>query len=163
MKKFINQFEVYLGAFCSGLMVLILFAQVVARYVFNNAFSWAEELSLILFILSIYFGATGAILRNQHLRLSVLLDKLKPKTRLIFDIMNNLIFMLFNVVILYGIFPIVLKLQENGTSTAVLSIPKWMIYAVLPFLFVLMIIRLVQDCIIKVKKFKAPSDGELSQ
>lgn len=152
--KLINEFEIYLGAVCSGTMVAILFVQVVARYVFNNAFSWAEELALIFFILSIYFGATAAVRRNQHLRLAIVLDSLGPKKRLIMEIIDNVVFSLFNIIILWGIMPIIQKLKLNGTSTAVTGIPKWIIYSFLPVLFILMLIRLYQDSSLKFKKIK---------
>ena len=57
MKKFLNEFEVYLGTVCSIAMVAILFANVVGRYVMHSSIKWAEEVCLMLFILSIYFGA----------------------------------------------------------------------------------------------------------
>lgn len=155
LQKLRDEFEVYIGAICSGGMVLILFAQVVARYVFNSAFSWAEEVALILFILSIYFGASAAVLRNQHLRLGIVLERVKPKTRLIMDVTNNLFFLLFNAVILFGIIPVIQNLQKNGTSYAVTDVPKWIIYAFLPALFILMAIRLGQDCYYKIKRYQA--------
>lgn len=154
-KKLLNEFEVYFGAVFQGIMIIILFLQVVSRYVFNYAFPWAEELAIIFFILSIYFGATAAIKRNQHLRLEILLSRLSPKNRLIMDIIGNTFFTLFNCIILTGIFPIVQRLKLQGTSTAVTNIPKWSYYAVLPFLFIIMIIRLVQDSSDKIKQIKS--------
>jgi len=154
VKKFFNEFELYIGAVLSGAMFIVLLAQVISRYVFNKAFSWSEELALILFIWSIYFGATAAILRNQHLRLEIILAKLKPRARLTVDILNNFFFALFNCIILKGVIPIVQRLLRSGTATAVLSIPKWLNYGVLPLLFVLMIVRLVQDSVNKVKIYK---------
>jgi len=161
VKKFLGEFELYIGAVLSGTMFLVLFAQVVSRYVFNNAFSWSEELALILFVWSIYFGATAAIRRNQHLRLEILLVKFKPRTRLIMEVISNAIFALFNCFMIVGIIPIVQRLFRNNTSTAVMGIPKWINYAMLPLLFTLMIYRLVQDSVAKVQKFRmrvAPGD-----
>lgn len=152
-KKFLNEIELYLGAVASGAMFIILFLQVISRYVFNKAFSWSEELALILFIWSIYLGACAAIRRHQHLRLEVVLNKLKPRNRLIFDLVGNFFFALFNVIILFGLMPIVTRLHSAGTSTAVLAIPKWINYAMLPAMFVLMTFRLIQDSIGSVKKY----------
>jgi C4-dicarboxylate transporter DctQ subunit len=154
IRKFLGQFEVYVGAVLSGLMFVVLFMQVVSRYVFNSSFSWSEEFALILFIWSIYFGATAAIRRRQHLRLEILLDRLKPKGKLIIHITSNVFFAVFNCIILFGIIPIVLRLMRSGTATAVLSIPKWINYGVLPLLFVLMIFRLIQESIIRVNDYK---------
>lgn len=155
MKKFLNNFEIYLGAICSAAMVLILFLQVISRYVFNSAFSWSEELAIILFIISTYFGASAAIRTKQHLRLEVLTSKLSEKGQLIMEIVNNAFFALFNLIILTGVIPMVQRLRENGTATAVTQIPKWMIYIILPIVFVLMIFRLIQVSMDNIKKIKA--------
>lgn len=154
LKSFLNQFELYLGAVISGAMFFVLFLQVVSRYVFNAAFSWSEELALILFVWSIYLGAAAAIRRHQHLRLEIVLDKLNPRMRMVFDLIANLAFALFCGIIMFGVMPIVFRLFNAGTSTAVLSIPKWINYSMLPAMFVLMIFRLAQDSVITVNKYR---------
>lgn len=160
MKKFLNEFEVYLGTVCSIAMVVILFANVVGRYVVNKSIPWAEEVCLMLFILSIYFGAAGAVRTRQHLRLEIVLERLKPKGRMVLEIIDNIIFMAFCVVILGGIMPLVMQLYNNGTSAAVTGIPKYLIYMWLPIMFVVMFIRLIVDCIQRVKDYKDDPTGE---
>lgn len=160
MKKILNTFEVYIGTVCSLVMVCILFANVVGRYVLKSSIMWAEEVCLILFILSIYFGAAGAVRTRQHLRLEILIGALKPKARMILEIIDNIIFMAFNVIILWGLMPLVIQLKNNGTAAAVTGIPKWMVYIWLPILFVLMIIRFVQDSIQRVKDYQDDPTGE---
>jgi len=154
VRKFLNEIEIYLGAVASGAMFLVLFAQVVSRYVFNRAFSWSEELALILFVWSIYFGACAAIRRHQHLRLEILLDKVNPKNRLILDLVGNFFFAVFSCIVMFGIMPIVIRLFRSGTATAVIGIPKWINYSILPTMFGLMLLRLAQDSIQKVKDFQ---------
>jgi TRAP-type C4-dicarboxylate transport system permease small subunit len=163
MKKFFDNFEIYLGAICSGAMIFILLLQVISRYIFNNAFSWSEELAIILFILSVYFGASAAIKTKQHLRLEIILDKVNPKTKLILELIGNFCFGLFNCIILTGFVPIVLRLKQNGTETAVTGIPKWLIYGVLPFLFILMLIRLLEASICIIKKIKSLDSNSIGE
>ena len=155
VKKFLNEFELYIGAVISGAMFVVLGMQVVSRYVFNQSFSWSEELALILFVWSIYFGAVAAVKRHQHLRLEILVDKLNPKARLVFDLIANFFFALFSCVVIVGVMPIIQRLFRSGTATAVLSIPKWINYSVLPVMFALMFFRLIQDSIARIKNYKA--------
>jgi TRAP-type C4-dicarboxylate transport system permease small subunit len=163
VKKILNSFEVYAGAFCLGVMILLLFLQVFSRYVLRHSFSWTEELALIFFILSIYFGATAAIRRKQHLRLDVIMSKLNIKNQQILGIIDNIVFFVFNCIIITGLYALVKRLYTNDTRTAVTDIPKWIVYSFLPFLFALMNIRLIQDSIEKIKKIKngtaAPVEG----
>ncbi len=141
----IDNFEVYIGTVCTIIMVIIMFLNVVGRYVLKTSIKWAEEVELILFIQAIYFGACGAIRTRQHLRLEIVTSNLKPKARMILDIIDDIIFMAFNIIILWGIIPLVIQLKERGTTAAVTGFPKWISYVMLPILFVLMLIRLVQD------------------
>ncbi|MDR1100520.1 MAG: TRAP transporter small permease [Treponema sp.] len=152
--KILNTFEVYAGAFCLGVMILLLFLQVFSRYIMRHAFPWTEELALIFFILSIYFGATAAIMRNQHLRLEILLNRLGPKGRLILQIVDDIVFIAFNCIIFTGLYALTKRMYLSGARSAVTNIPKWIVYSFLPFLFMVMNIRLVQDIIIKVKNLK---------
>jgi C4-dicarboxylate transporter DctQ subunit len=154
LKNFLNQIELYLGAVVSGAMFIVLFLQVISRYVFNAAFSWSEELALILFVWSIYLGAAAAIRRHQHLRLEILLDKVSPRIRMMLDLVANFAYALFCGIIMFGIMPIVMRLFNAGTSTAVMNIPKWINYAMLPAMFILMIFRLAQDSVATVQKFR---------
>lgn len=114
----------------------------------------------MLFILSIYFGAAGAVRTRQHLRLEVVLSMLKPKGRMILEIIDNIVFMAFNGVIMFGIMPLVMQLYRNGTAAAVTGIPKFLIYMWLPILFMLMEVRLIQDCIQRVKDYQDDPTGE---
>ncbi|HEY9053723.1 MAG TPA: TRAP transporter small permease, partial [Rectinemataceae bacterium] len=120
---------------------------------------WSEEMALILFIWSIYFGATAAIRRHQHLRLEIVLDKVKPRTRLVLDLLGNFFFVLFNCIIMLGVMPLVKRLFGAGTATAVLGIPKWINYVMLPAMFVLMIFRLIQDSVNLVRNFREKASG----
>ena len=48
-KKLLNHFEVYAGAGIFIIMTILLFVQVVTRYCFGHAVTWAEEVATILF------------------------------------------------------------------------------------------------------------------
>ena len=50
-------------------MVLIMAAQVVARYVFTNPFVWAEEIAAYLFIWIVFLAAGLAFQRRAHIAL----------------------------------------------------------------------------------------------
>jgi TRAP-type C4-dicarboxylate transport system permease small subunit len=152
--KVLNSFETYAGAFCMGVMIVLLFLQVFSRYVMQRAFSWTEELALIFFILSIYFGATAAVMRNQHLRLEIVLNRLSPRGRVILLMINNVIFIVFNCIIFTGLYELTKRIQANNARAAVTNIPKWIVYSFLPFLFMVMNIRLIQDIINKAKQLK---------
>lgn len=164
MKKIwgkITNLDIFFGSIFSMAMVTILFCNVIGRYIIKHSIPWAEEVCLILFVLAVYFGAAGAIKTRQHLRLEIILSKLKPKARMILEIIDNIVFVAFDILIMFGLVPLVMQLYKYKTSTAVLSIPKWIIYIWLPIMFTLMAIRLIEDCVKRYREYKADPTGEI--
>lgn len=59
-----------------ALMGILVFSNVVLRYVFNSGLTWAEEFSRFLFVWVVFLGAIGALKGNQHLGFSSLVEAL---------------------------------------------------------------------------------------
>ena len=57
-------------------MVVIMAAQVVARYIFTNPFVWAEEIAAYLFIWIVFLASGLAFQRRAHIALDYLLRML---------------------------------------------------------------------------------------
>ena len=69
---------------CAMLMVSIvamLFSGVIARYVFTRPIGWIDEAVSIAFIWVAMLGAVLAMHRNEHLRLSMFVDRLPENWR----------------------------------------------------------------------------------
>ena len=81
--KFLDdKLEEYLMVFLVAVMTVLIFVQVVMRYVFSNSLAWTEELSRYLFLWSIWLGASYGVKTKTHVKLTVLTEKLNS---LIFD------------------------------------------------------------------------------
>lgn len=59
-------------------MLAVLVAQVTARFFFNVALSWSEELSLLLFTWVVLLIGSLGVREGFHVRLTLLPDLLKP-------------------------------------------------------------------------------------
>jgi tripartite ATP-independent transporter DctM subunit len=73
-----------LEVLCATLMVaiiLLLFGGVIARYVFSRPVGWIDEAVSLSFIWVAMLGAVLAMHRNEHLRLTMFVDKLQGSTR----------------------------------------------------------------------------------
>jgi len=67
-----------LEALCATLMVaiiLLLLGGVIARYVFSRPVGWIDEAVSLSFIWVAMLGAVLAMHRNEHLRLTMFIDK----------------------------------------------------------------------------------------
>lgn len=59
-----------------GIMVMLTFANVVARYGFNQNILWALELTVFLFAWLVLLGASYAAKKSMHLGVDIIIDSL---------------------------------------------------------------------------------------
>ena len=65
--------------------VVILFAGVVARYVFHRPLVWSDELASILFLWLSMLGAVVALRRGEHMRMTWLVGRVGPSVRALLE------------------------------------------------------------------------------
>ena len=82
------------GAFFG--MAIIIFIQVIWRYLFRSPFIWPEELAKLLFVWSSLLGAAIGLRRGSHFRIDFFINSLSKKGRAIFDLTTD-IFLCFLV------------------------------------------------------------------
>ncbi len=79
--QIVDEIEETSIAVCLGLMTLITFANVIARYVFNSNILWALELTVFLFAWLILMGASYAVKKHIHIGVDVVINMVSPSTR----------------------------------------------------------------------------------
>ena len=148
-KKLLNHFEVYAGAGIFIIMTILLFVQVVTRYCFGHAVTWAEEVATILFVWMVYLGVAAAVLSRKHLKIDAFVEILPFKAKKTLLIISNVIFPMMSLVNNYA---------AKSAASPILKIPKALSYVVMPLCFLLTAIRLVQE-IIRLSKEKEKELG----
>lgn len=81
-------------------LAVLLFANVVARYVIHSPIYRADELASLLFIWMPMFGAVVALARNEHMALKTVADRLPAHIRPISSALVVLIVAMFLVLIM---------------------------------------------------------------
>lgn len=66
-------------------MIVLVFTNVVLRYGFNSGISVSVELSRFLFVWLCFLGAVNALIKNEHLAVRTLVDRLPAKLRFLVD------------------------------------------------------------------------------
>ncbi|WP_371169943.1 TRAP transporter small permease [Aliiroseovarius sp. 2305UL8-7] len=64
-----------------GLMVMVTFANVVLRKLFNSSLIWGQEVTLILFAWLVLFGVSYGVKVTAHLGVDVLTNMMSPRLR----------------------------------------------------------------------------------
>lgn len=61
--------------------IIVLFAGVVARYALHSPLVWSDELASILFLWLSMLGAVVALRRGEHMRMTALVNNVRPAVR----------------------------------------------------------------------------------
>ncbi len=85
-----------------GLMTLITFANVVARYVFNDNILWALETTVFLFAWLVLVGVSYCVKINAHLGVDILVNALPAQLRRIVTLFAVAACLAFSILMLIG-------------------------------------------------------------
>lgn len=133
---------------CSSLMfmmALIIFAQVIARYVIGKSLVWSEELGRYIFVWVSFLGMAAAIPKGSHVALDLLVNKLEGVGKRMLIIFNNILVTLFGIAMTYGGCQLV-ELGSNQTSPT-LKIPMQIIYIVIPISGLILVYYVISQTI----------------
>jgi TRAP-type C4-dicarboxylate transport system permease small subunit len=113
-----------LGIFFVG----IVFANVLARYVFSTPIIGAVEYGRIAFVWATFLGAAMAVRRRSHIRFEFLADLLPHRARLALEVLLRFLILAFLVFVLYQGFRLTGRVQRtffpaSGLSQVYLYLP----------------------------------------
>lgn len=158
MKKFLSRIEEYICAVSLLIMLVIAFANVISRKFLGASWSFTEEITTNLFILSSMLGAAVAAKRGAHMGLSALTDLLPKKYQKYVVLFTTIIAVIFSIVLIYQGFQVVkFEMKMKQTSPA-LGWPEWIFGTFVPIGGVFLLIRFVEACI---KAFREPKKEEV--
>jgi TRAP-type transport system small permease protein len=106
MRWLLQSYFRILDMFCVlmlGTMSLMVFSNVVARYLFNTAILSAEEYSRIAFVALTFLGATVAAKKGQHLGFDSLLQAVPPRVQFVFVALSEALIALSCGVLFWGL------------------------------------------------------------
>ena len=89
-------------AICLGLMTVITFANVVARYAFNANILWALELTVFLFAWLVLMGVSYGVKKHSHIGVDVIINAVSPPVRKLLAILSVISCLTFAGLMLYG-------------------------------------------------------------
>ncbi len=130
---FINQ---TIAAFGITAGVAIAFTNVVARYVFDASLVWATELTIFLFLWSIFFAAAYCFKKDAHIAVTVVLDIVPTKIAKPMLLISHIITFFFLVAVsYYGYEYLLLVADIDERSIDLWDMPMWIVYLVIPVSF----------------------------
>ena len=98
----LDRLEENLIALILGLMTLITFANVVARYLFNSNILWALEVTVFLFAWLVLLGMSYGVKHSMHLGVDVVVNAVSPGAKKILAILAVTACLAFSLLLLKG-------------------------------------------------------------
>lgn len=142
--KILDNLESYICRTLLALFVLLLFAQIVSREIFQQSLSWSEELAVYMFVWFVFFGASYAARLSAHNRVTFHFKWLPPKVAVGMEALADLIWIAFNCYFIYLSYDFVFNKMNLFWKSQTLGVPMKYIYLILPIAFSLMTIRIIQ-------------------
>jgi C4-dicarboxylate transporter DctQ subunit len=100
--RVINMIEETLIALILGIMTVITFANVIARYVFNTNILWALEATVFLFAWLVLLGISYCVKTRTHLGVDAVLNLVSPGVRHVLAIISVVACLVFSTLLLIG-------------------------------------------------------------
>lgn len=145
MLNILNQIEEKFLIFNLLISSLIVFMNVVLRYVFSASLHWVDEAARYMFLWLIWIGADFALRERKHLRIDMLVDKFTGKARVYVEIFVLTLWFCFCVFLGYqGVKLVLIVVAQQQLSTAMQINMGWA-YACIPCSGIFMAFRLVLE------------------
>jgi TRAP-type C4-dicarboxylate transport system permease small subunit len=154
---------------CAAILVsiiLMIFANVVARYFFNSPFHWSDELAQYFFVWLSYLGALAALMKGQHYSVALLIENLpRPLAIAVKALSHVVVIVILAILVWYG-WKLVDALKFQRTPALRMSV--FYFYVALPVTSGLMLLVVVKQLVDTLRGRPSPgveglADGHLDE
>lgn len=153
--RFINdKLEEILGIVGLAIMVILIFLQVICRYILHAALPWSEEIARFLFLWVIWLGASHATKERKHIRLDVVTSRLKGKAHTIIQGFAYFVWLLFMCILSVLSLQLTSNIFDLKQVSTAAGAPMWVAYASVTVGAILCVFRLIQNAIVDQLKAK---------
>lgn len=83
-----------------GLLTVLTFSGIIARYIFGSPIVWLYETTLVLFSWMIFLGVSVAFNRGEHIHLELFHHRLSPKTQDMLRSISHIIVIIFLLIVI---------------------------------------------------------------
>ena len=133
-------------------MMVVVTAQIIMRYIFNHPLLWSEEFARYAYVWLVFLGAAYGVTQEKHVAVTLLTDRLPHLAQKVLKILCNLlvvaalVYMLPHAVNYIG--------KQNTLLSGCMRIPMSWVFASLPVGYILVIVHMLLQSVLIIKKGK---------
>lgn len=159
LNRFLDHLEEWLISSFMAAATLVAFSAVVLRYTTGGGISWAQELTIYLFIWMAKFGAAYGVRTGIHIGVDFVVNAARPSIKRLLIIAAMLLGVTFTGVIAFFGTRWVIFIYGTGQISPDLEWPMWVIYLAIPLGSGLMCYRFIQALALFLKTGRLHSHG----
>lgn len=153
-KKFLNNFEGYLCVVMLIAMSIIVFMQVICRFILKSSLPWSEEASRYLLVWVSFLGGAYGVRQGAHLGVEAVIILLPKKLRGLVELLSMVLgIILCCVIFKFGVDIVITQMSRMQYSPS-MRIPMGSMYLAIPVGMFLFVVRYVQNVIDKIKDLR---------
>jgi C4-dicarboxylate transporter DctQ subunit len=130
-------------AWCFIAAVLLNFANVIDRYVFDRSILSADEIQVFLLVAMVFLGLPVVTWRRKHLRMDVVIDGCPPNIRLAARILETMVFLVAALFVCWESFLYTWDMYVLGRTSDMAGIPMWIPHSLVALGFGLSVLALM--------------------
>ncbi len=131
LKQMLNKAEETVIALLLVAMTLLVFVEVVMRFVFNSGFLWAQELTLHLSAWFVLFGISYGLKVGAHIGVDAFVQKLPDLPHRIVSGIAVVLSLVYCGLFLYGSWVYLAKMKKIGIELEDIPIQVWIAHSIL--------------------------------
>lgn len=139
-----RRIEEVIAGVCVCVMTILIFFQVVMRYVFSSPVSWSDEIAVYAMLWSVYLSTAWAVRERAHIRVMNLIQMFPGKISTAMLVFSDLVWFGFAIFLTYQSILLDLSMWQLPFNSPVLGIAQKWPYLCLAVGFGLMTLRLIQ-------------------
>ncbi|MGI6098078.1 MAG: TRAP transporter small permease [Dethiobacteria bacterium] len=120
---------------------------------------WTEEMARTLMVITTFIGAAIAMRRSEHIAIQTIVDRLKPKTRVIVELISLILALVFVFFATDGCYKMAVQMWDSPTASI-----RWIkigqLYAIMMAAVILLGIYILRWFPVRIKELKEKTKGQ---
>lgn len=126
---------------CMVVLTLIVFMDVILRYIFKQGFSWTQEIATLMLVWFSFIGMAIGVLEKIHISIEMFTSKLPEKAIAVLESVDHVLMAVFGgLMIYYG--AVIMNMTKLSTMPAT-KLPSAVLYIILPLSGILVLLNAV--------------------
>ncbi len=162
LANIINRAEESILSLLLVTMTLLVFFDVILRFIFNSGVAWFQEVTLYMMAWFVLFGASYGVKVGAHIGVDSFVKLFPEKTRRIMGLLSVAISIAYSIIFMVAAWNYLAKLHKIQIEMEDLEFQRWITESIILIGFILLLFRFIQ-LFIKILKGEAEGFSHLDE